>query len=305
MVCKNRGAKLRYNRRLTSVKTQSATRIISNTDGNKTCESCGGKFDSSRPVKRFCTSKCQRREEGQRRYYRLKGKAAKKTRTCVICSGTFTVNRLNVTCSKACREQLLKRARKKYNDASRARTIAKRLANGWTPNKHREVEEAVIYEEVFIFKRCEICDAEYRARGIYDKYCGKKCMWKAANRRRKRDISNRLVRAYYAAIKRACGGSLKTMKWSHKFGYTPTELCKHIESKMLIGMTWANYGSVWHVDHRQPIADVRRCGADICDIFALDNLMPRFATTEVSKRFGWNQTGNLNKGANATAVADI
>lgn len=276
-----------------------------NTNGNKTCESCGGKFDSSHPAKRFCTSKCQHREEKRRRYYRLKGKATKKTKTCVICSAHFVAVKSNVTCSDACREERIKRERKKWNGITNAKKRAEKLDTGWVPNKRRKAGKAVIYEEVFIFKRCEICDAEYRARGIHDKYCGKKCMWKAANRRRKRDISNRLVRAYYAAIKRACGGSLKTMKWSHKFGYTPTELCKHIESKMLIGMTWANYGSVWHVDHRQPIADVRRCGADICDIFALDNLMPRFATTEVSKRFGWNQTGNLNKGANATAVADI
>jgi hypothetical protein len=37
-------------------------------------------------------------------------------------------------------------------------------------------------------------------------------------------------------------------------GCTTTELVRHLESQFSRGMTWANYGRVWHIDHIIPCA---------------------------------------------------
>ena len=43
-------------------------------------------------------------------------------------------------------------------------------------------------------------------------------------------------------------------KTSSKLPFNSTELKQHLEKQFLHGMTWANYGTYWHIDHIVPLA---------------------------------------------------
>lgn len=80
-------------------------------------------------------------------------------------------------------------------------------------------------------------------------------------------------------------------------GYSESELVSHIERHMIFGMTWKNYGSLWHIDHVIPKSWFRGKGRKgIRDAWALKNLMPRFATTSIALQHGGFHEGNAEKG---------
>ena len=65
-------------------------------------------------------------------------------------------------------------------------------------------------------------------------------------------------------------------------GCSRAELRAHIERQFKRGMTWANYGKVWHIDHIEPIADlVRRGHAHRANHFT--NLRPLWAEDNLDK----------------------
>lgn len=67
-------------------------------------------------------------------------------------------------------------------------------------------------------------------------------------------------------------------------GYSPDELRRHIEKQFVKGMTWANYGVAWHIDHVTPIAVfVERGVTDPAKINALPNLQPVWREYNLSK----------------------
>jgi hypothetical protein len=53
-------------------------------------------------------------------------------------------------------------------------------------------------------------------------------------------------------------GSIKNEKagrhWEDLVGYTVEQLKKHLEKLFTPDMTWENYGTVWEIDHKTPIA---------------------------------------------------
>ena len=73
--------------------------------------------------------------------------------------------------------------------------------------------------------------------------------------RRRSDPMLRLKDAIRGSI-RAYLGSKKTRRGStfEIVGCTPDFLRVHLERQFKDGMTWENYGSHWHVDHRIPLA---------------------------------------------------
>lgn len=72
-------------------------------------------------------------------------------------------------------------------------------------------------------------------------------------RRLKEDINYKLAkylrsRLYMAIRNNKPGSAVKDL------GCTVEQFKLHIESKWLIGMSWANYGKEWHIDHIQPLS---------------------------------------------------
>lgn len=72
-------------------------------------------------------------------------------------------------------------------------------------------------------------------------------------------------------------------------GCSLAELIKHLEEKFADGMTWENYGPVWHVDHRRPCATF-----DLSDpeqqkqCFHYSNLQPLLAQDNLTKSSRWS-----------------
>ena len=87
--------------------------------------------------------------------------------------------------------------------------------------------------------------------------------------------------------------------WEKAVGYTAEQLRARLESLFEPGMTWDNHGD-WHVDHVRPVRSFEfetmdDPGFKAC--WALDNLAPRWSTTETARRHGSGSVGNINKGA--------
>ena len=74
--------------------------------------------------------------------------------------------------------------------------------------------------------------------------------------------------------------------WKSLLGYGVPELRKHLKKQFRPGMTWENYGPVWHIDHKIPISafninsygdyDFKRC-------WSLGNLQPLFKEENFQK----------------------
>lgn len=75
--------------------------------------------------------------------------------------------------------------------------------------------------------------------------------------------------------------------WKHLVGYEPRELVAHLEALFEPWMSWSNYGTHWHVDHRRPIKsfslpeETREC-------WALSNLQPLERIANMRKGATWS-----------------
>ncbi|MDD3847602.1 MAG: hypothetical protein PHC90_14735 [Syntrophorhabdaceae bacterium] len=93
-----------------------------------------------------------------------------------------------------------------------------------------------------------------------------------------------------ANIKRYIAYSLHGTKrgrhWETLVGYTVDQLKTHLEKLFKPGMTWENYGTAWHIDHKVPIVAFNFKSPDELDFnrcWALKNLRPMWATQNISK----------------------
>jgi hypothetical protein len=72
-------------------------------------------------------------------------------------------------------------------------------------------------------------------------------------------------------------GSKSGRRWESLVGYTINQLKKHLEKKFKPGMTWENYGTRWHIDHKIPISVFNFKTPDDLDFricWSLKNLQP-------------------------------
>jgi hypothetical protein len=60
------------------------------------------------------------------------------------------------------------------------------------------------------------------------------------------------VKTNFAALLRHHLKNKNKNKTFEILGYSVEQLMKHLESKFVDGMTWNNYGSYWHIDHKIP-----------------------------------------------------
>ncbi len=70
-------------------------------------------------------------------------------------------------------------------------------------------------------------------------------------------------------------------------GYTPAELHAHLTPMLKKGMTWGNYGKIWHVDHKRPVAsfnfEVEDVESVIRECWSLSNLQPLLVPENLAK----------------------
>lgn len=94
----------------------------------------------------------------------------------------------------------------------------------------------------------------------------------------------RMVNNLRRRVLSALAGLNKSSATLELLGCSRSELRAHLESKFQPGMTWENYGPVWHVDHKRPCASF-----DLTDpaqqraCFHWTNLQPLYATENMKK----------------------
>lgn len=86
------------------------------------------------------------------------------------------------------------------------------------------------------------------------------------------------------SIHRALAGAEKNGSSYDILGYTARELEIHLEKQFKKGMSWENYGKLWHVDHIIPVSKFIKSGEiDPMVVNALTNLRPEYASINMSK----------------------
>lgn len=88
-------------------------------------------------------------------------------------------------------------------------------------------------------------------------------------------------------VRKTLHGSKANRRWESLVGYTIDQLKRHLEKLFKPGMTWENYGTYWHIDHKIPVVvfnfekpediDFRLC-------WSLKNLQPLERMENLSKR---------------------
>lgn len=82
----------------------------------------------------------------------------------------------------------------------------------------------------------------------------------------------------------ALRGEYKSARTLELLGCTIEFLREHLEKQFVPGMTWENYGPVWHVDHILPCAEFHLQHSEEQEIcFHWTNLQPLFAKDNLSK----------------------
>jgi len=103
-------------------------------------------------------------------------------------------------------------------------------------------------------------------------------------RKRKHDLNYRIRMNLSCRINHALKCNSKSATTKRLLGCPIKDFIMYLESKFEVGMTWENYGKVWHVDHIMPCAifdltkpeHQNRC-------FHFSNLQPMFARENLQK----------------------
>jgi hypothetical protein len=111
---------------------------------------------------------------------------------------------------------------------------------------------------------------------------------KAISKRRtqylKNNIQARIAKNLRRRLNRVVKGGYKKGSAVQDLGCSITQLKTHLKSKFQPGMTWDNYGPIWHIDHIKPLSkfnlENRRQLLKACHY---TNLQPLFAKENIAK----------------------
>jgi len=98
------------------------------------------------------------------------------------------------------------------------------------------------------------------------------------------DIQFKLKSVLRARLRMAVKGSQKNGSAVKDLGCSIQEFLKYMESKFKIGMTWQNWGKIWHIDHILPMAVFDLSDpAQLKIVCHYTNLQPLFRTDNLKK----------------------
>ncbi len=158
------------------------------------------------------------------------------------------------------------------------------------------------YEKDYYIKNRELIKAKVAAwyATNKEKALANSAAWAANNREKRLEISRKYNRKFRSTPKGNLSSTVskrmneslrKGMKagrhWESLVDFTVDQLKAHIEKLFKPGMTWENYGTVWHIDHKIPIAAFNFERPDDIDFrlcWSLKNLQPLEAKNNMSKR---------------------
>ena len=106
------------------------------------------------------------------------------------------------------------------------------------------------------------------------------------NRRRLATLNGRLNNSMGRNICVALKGKKAGRRWESLVDYTLGSLVKHLEKLFQPGMSWSNYGSEWHLEHKIPKAVFNFSEPDHIDFkrcWSLKNLQPMWKKDNLRK----------------------
>lgn len=104
--------------------------------------------------------------------------------------------------------------------------------------------------------------------------------------RRKSDPKFRMEQTLRTRIRKVLNGHNKSAKTLELLGCSLEFFRDYLEKQFHPGMTWNNYGIVWHVDHILPCAEFHLQHSEEQEIcFHWTNLQPLFAKDNLSKSY--------------------
>jgi hypothetical protein len=130
----------------------------------------------------------------------------------------------------------------------------------------------------------------------YDHYITYTKQWNKDHPERRRESMKKIYATPKGKLNHimasSIGHSLKNRSkagrhWESLVNYTVDSLKAHIEKQFKPGMTWENYGTVWHIDHKTPLAAFHFERPDDIDFhlcWSLKNLQPLDAKENMSKK---------------------
>ena len=141
--------------------------------------------------------------------------------------------------------------------------------------------------------RLDLCKRGHELRSVQSgKTKGKRYCRVCNNAKRKRykDMSRteHLHRDFGSRVRNCLRGldGKRGRPWPKLLGYTLDDLIRHLERQFRRGMTWANYGAKWHIDHIVPMSAFAFTSAadpEFRACWSLGNLRPLGATENVRK----------------------
>lgn len=129
-------------------------------------------------------------------------------------------------------------------------------------------------------RHCGLCAAEVRREK------NNTSQLRRHHERYRHDPARRLHLSVSTLIRRSLKQSKGGRSWEVLVGYTVEDLRAHLERQFVKGMSWANYGTAWHVDHIVPRSAFSFSGAgdpDFGACWALTNLRPLWGDMNLKK----------------------
>lgn len=252
---------------------------------NHACVVCASPLPKKRW--RFCSGKCQRKFFTAKQV--LRNRKPKQNRNCDVCGSEFSIlgSSNKKYCSRRCRQDNAGRTRK---------------------NNYRSTKVELT---------CHVCSADFV--GFRNqKYCSKRCLRKSPGNLRRKIRRRVIVKNRYATdpeyrkkillrtkqyaktnpiIRIRASLRIRTRKMltrnvrgiSALVGCNSATLRTWLESQFKPGMGWDNYGTVWVIDHKIPLAS-----------FDLDNAAHRKVACHYTNLQPLTKKENQQKGASIT-----
>lgn len=108
---------------------------------------------------------------------------------------------------------------------------------------------------------------------------------RARSRERRRSDAEKLTRSIQKRMSQVIRGGCPR-DWQALLGYDARLLVPHLETLFEPWMSWENYGSEWHVDHRRPVSSFK-LPEEVRECWALSNLWPMRAIDNLRKGAKW------------------
>jgi 5-methylcytosine-specific restriction endonuclease McrA len=91
-------------------------------------------------------------------------------------------------------------------------------------------------------------------KALYRKTASSAAASRKHQRKRRQEPRWRLSDSVSRRIRMDIGEKKNRTAWWNLVGYTVDDLTAHLERQFMPGMSWENYGEVWNIDHRIPLA---------------------------------------------------